>query len=385
MLFDWAEKNPALTQGLLAAAFGAMAGRGSRTQALGKGGLAGLLGYSNAQGQMANAEKEKEAQKYRQMQMGQLEAQIAQQQKDRDATRSAFAPTSPTQALAGGGGPTPANAERIGQMPQFDPRSMFAAGASPEAVAQAMQINSSLNPAPKLRDVAPGAVLIDEKTGKEVFRAPERENLDSLIVKGPDGRPMLNQLAFDARRQIASAGAPSVSYGAPTPAINPATGEVELMRPDNRGGSKFTGIKPAPQDRDVKLPAELQRMQIAGDTMVGLIDQYEGLLKKHNPRDPMTQFNPSVRADIESVKRNMELQFKELQALGALAGPDIEIMRQSLADPFTFKGAYYGKDGLLAQTRRARELVKMRSDAVLKSQGRTVKPAQADEDPLGLR
>ena len=178
---DWTEKNPALTQGLLAAAFGAMSGRGTRMQALGQGGLTGLLGYSNAQRGMADAEKEKEAAKMRQMQMGMLESQMSQQQaqaaqraKDQEAFRNAFAPTSGPQAMAGGGGPTMANAEKVGQVPQFDPRSMFGMGASPEAVIQAAQFNDSLTPKRKLRDVSPGAVVIDEGTGKEVFRAPEK-------------------------------------------------------------------------------------------------------------------------------------------------------------------------------------------------------------------
>lgn len=212
-LLDWTEKNPALTQGLLAAAFGAMAGRGTRLQALGQGGITGLLGYSNAQGRMADAEKEKEAAKMRQVQMGMLESQMTQQQaqaaqraKDQEAFRSAFSPTSGPQAMAGGGGPTMANAEKIGQVPKFDPRSMLGMGASPEAVMRAQQFNDALTPKRKLRDVSPGAVVIDETSGQEVFRAPEKQDLNSLIVMGPDGKPMLNQVAFDAKRQIAAAG-----------------------------------------------------------------------------------------------------------------------------------------------------------------------------------
>lgn len=192
---------------------------------------------------------------------------------------------------------------------------------------------------------------------------------------------------WDTARRKAGAATQNMNFGTPMPAVNPKTGEVELLRPDNKGGMNFTGIKPPPQDRDVKLPAELQRMQIAGDAMVSLMDTYEGMLKKHNPRDPMVQANPQIRASMQSIKRNIELQFKELQALGALAGPDIEIMRQSLADPFSFSGAYFGKEGLLAQVKQAKDLVKIRSDAVLKSQGRpgAASATQPDNDPLGLR
>lgn len=180
-LLDWTEKNPALTQGLLAAAFGAMSGRGSRLRALGQGGMTGLLGYSNAQGRMADAEKEKEAAKMRQLQAGLLQTQLgdaqrAREQADRDraAWGKVFSPTTGPQALEGGGGPTLANAEKIGQVPKFDPRSMLGMGASPEAVMQAAQFNQTLNPGPKLRDVSPGARVINEQTGQVVFQAPDR-------------------------------------------------------------------------------------------------------------------------------------------------------------------------------------------------------------------
>jgi hypothetical protein len=36
------------------------------------------------------------------------------------------------------------------------------------------------------------------------------------------------------------------------PAVNPKTGKVELMRPDNKGGMTFTGVQPPPTDRDIR-------------------------------------------------------------------------------------------------------------------------------------
>lgn len=58
------------------------------------------------------------------------------------------------------------------------------------------------------------------------------------------------------------------------------------------------------------------------------------------------------------------MQYKELISLGALAGPDLQIIGDALSDPFTFKGAYYGKDGLLAQVGRARQLIEERRRAM---------------------
>jgi hypothetical protein len=237
--------------------------------------------------------------------------------------------------------------------------------------------------------------LLDSETNRELVPAMpdsgKQSGLAQLIAEMnalPPNDPRRAIYADKIRKDTTHQPGVSVSYGAPVAGMDDKGNSV-FFQPSKDGKTApaiVQGVKPAPQNRDTKLPAELQRMQIAGDTMVKLLNDYEALLKKHNPRDPMVQANPAVRADIQAVKRNLELQFKELQALGALAGPDIEIMREALADPFSFQGAFFGRDGLLAQTRRARELVKSRSDSVLKSQGKPDAPAaEADNDPLGIR
>jgi hypothetical protein len=81
-----------------------------------------------------------------------------------------------------------------------------------------------------------------------------------------------------------------------------------------------------------------------------------------------------------------QLQFKEVQALGALAGPDLAIMEAAITDPFTLRGAYYGKDGLLGQIKQSRRLLMQRKQATdlnIKGSGNTP-PAAVDADPLGL-
>jgi hypothetical protein len=180
-----------------------------------------------------------------------------------------------------------------------------------------------------------------------------------------------------------------VSYGAPVAGVNDK-GESVFFRPPKNGGAPeiMTGVKPAPQNRDVKLPAEMQRMNVAADSMVALLDDYEGWLKKNNPRDPATQMSSAKRADMQALMKNLQLQYKELAALGALTGPDLQLMEQALSDPFTLRGAYYGADGLLSQIKQARKLVDVRRKAIATSQGKpdgAAPPAAADTDPLGLR
>lgn len=214
----------ALAQGLLGAAFGAMAGRGTRLQALGTGGLSGLLAYSQAIDRKQGARQEDQAQQYRDLQMQAMQAQLAEQQRagkqretDQSAWSAAFAPTTPQQALQGGGGPTVSNAAQIGQMPAFDPRQMFSLGASPQAVSQAVEFNQALNPAPKLRDVAPGAMVIDERTGKTVFQAPAKPEAlpnDVREYQFAVGQGYKGSFAdWDVARRRAGASSISVSTG----------------------------------------------------------------------------------------------------------------------------------------------------------------------------
>lgn len=68
-------------QGLLSAGFGAAAGArpGQPWNTLGRGGLAGLAGYSNAQDQLTQQTENETQRKYREMQMKTLESQMAKQ------------------------------------------------------------------------------------------------------------------------------------------------------------------------------------------------------------------------------------------------------------------------------------------------------------------
>lgn len=68
-------------QGLLAAGFGAAAGArpGQPWNTLGRGGLAGLAGYANAQDQLTQQAENETQRRYREMQMKTLESQMAKQ------------------------------------------------------------------------------------------------------------------------------------------------------------------------------------------------------------------------------------------------------------------------------------------------------------------
>lgn len=340
-----------------------------------------------------------------QMQQMQMQQMLLQQETaKRAAQRQATLEALPGQFMQPGMKPETMDNRDVGQPGEAPiPKTQFDLGGYANELFRydpltALQLRTSMQKDNKRTTLKAGETVFDE-SGKPLFGLPaapdkqEQSPIAKLMAEMnalPPGSPMRAVYQNAITKATTHQPGVSVSYGQPVAGVD-ASGNPVFFQPAKGGGAPaiVPGVKPAPQNRDTKLPAELQRMQIAGDSMVQLMDDYEGLLKKHNPRDPMVQMNPTIRADMQSLKRNIELQFKELQALGALAGPDIEIIRQSLSDPFSMSGAFYGRDGLLSQVKRSRDLVRIRAQAVQSSQGKPPPAAGAappeNSDPLGLR
>lgn len=167
-------------QGLLSAAFSLMSAKKLPGQ---KGAFAGALGDAGQQYlQSSNASqdqmmKRKYLDNQMQAQQMQLEAarrQQAEQERVQAAVRNAFAPMGASQAMAGGGGPTSANAARMGQMPQFDPLQLLRDGGM-GALEQGLKVNSALNPAPKYTAYKPGDMIFkDGDMSKPAFAVPDK-------------------------------------------------------------------------------------------------------------------------------------------------------------------------------------------------------------------
>jgi hypothetical protein len=325
------------------------------------------------------------------MQLAQMK-EAQEREKQRRTMAQQFNQTGAQQAASLPGGPTPQNAAQIPNMPGgFDAAGYQQALLGAGDMEGAGQVSGFLPKKPEDFTLSEGQVRYGAN-GKPIASAAQKQGDFERMLSAvyPPGSPeyaraLRDKIAKDSTHQPPV----QVSYGAPVAGVD-AKGNSVFWQPDKHGGTGkvVDGFKPAPQNRDTKLPAELQRMQIAGDAMESLLGDYEGMLRKHSPRDPMVQANPAIRADMQALKRNIELQLKELQALGALAGPDVQIIRESLTDPFSFAGAIYGKDGLLSQAQRSRQLIKVRREAVSKSQGKQPDaPAapQQNDDPLGLR
>lgn len=372
------EQDAAIGQGILTAGLNLL---GSRGQNLGQAlGQSGLLGMQQYQQQMAQQIPNK---------LAQLQLQNAQAEAERRKAMAALAQqytrTPEQAALAGGGGPTIANAEKTpNSQGGFDYAGYANALAQIDPM-QALQLQGALRketPAPM--NVGPGHSLVDPRTGKVLYTSPttgaptELSKLLAEMNQLPVGDPRRKMFMDAITKQTTHSPQVQVSYGQPVAGVD-AKGNSVFFQPSKDGTSPpaiVQGVKPAPQNRDTKLPAELQRMNIAADTMGKLLDRYDEALNRYNPRDPVVQASPTARAELQSLMKGLQLQFKEVQALGALAGPDMKLMEEALTDPFTFKGAYYGKEGLRAQIKQARQLLQERKDATAASQGQVPQNAQ---------
>jgi hypothetical protein len=191
----------------------------------------------------------------------------------------------------------------------------------------------------------------------------------------------------------------NVSYGAPMAAVNPATGKVELVRPDNKGGMTFTGVKPAPTDRDIR-PTDGQsnaalyasRMQEADK----LINDLEGKYNRYQLAARQTAgqgvvgtvANSLISSEVQKVdqaQRNFINAVLRRESGAVIAEPEfknaaiqyfpqpgdsIEVVRQKAANRRT---AIEGIKAAGAPAYAARE------------QGQAPEAEQPNNDPLGLR
>lgn len=214
------------------------------------------------------------------------------------------------------------------------------------------------------------------------------ERLQALRAQLTPDDPRMAEVNAAIRKETQFAPPTQIQVGlqSPVPYQLP-NGQVGYIQPPNRPGAapqvlEYGGapvIRPA--GGDGKVPAEIQRMNIAGATMGTLLSDYEKWLSQNNPRDLSVQMNPAARADAQALMKNIQLQFKELQGLGALTGPDVAIMESALSDPFSFKGAFYGPDGLRSQIGRARQLIEERTRATASTQGQAGEQRRNFEQP----
>jgi hypothetical protein len=163
-----------------------------------------------------------------------------------------------------------------------------------------------------------------------------------------------NAQAQRTRAEMAAAGAGSGTFKAPT---------GYRWKSDGTGLEPIPGGPADPSAKNSKPPAEVQRMNIALRALEDGLTRYEQILGEFDPRSA-DQMDPGRKAQIESLTADLRMQMKEAQALGALTGPDMQILDQMLTNPATVRGAYFGRDGLNRQVSEARLSLQRRRNAL---------------------
>jgi hypothetical protein len=203
-------------QGLLGAVAGGLAGarRGTPVNNVGRGLLGGVASFGNAlerdqQAQQFAAQEQDRAQsrEFRGLQMGQMRAQMDQQKAQQDWKTGLPEVLKQSQEATYGAsdaGPTmaPPDPQKL-QSYLMDPRSPYAD----------KMLESQLFPkAADFKEVG-GALVRIGPDGKvtEAYKAPEKIDYNQLLIPDGKGGMMVNTAYLTAKKEVASAGRPSVT------------------------------------------------------------------------------------------------------------------------------------------------------------------------------
>lgn len=326
----------------------------------------GLLGSMQVM-QQAKTSREDRAMRQQQMEMQRQQQALQLQQMQRQAQQQ----DTDTNALRGLFQPLPGPTQDGSQLRRgFDPAGMLQAGASPQALQQAMQLDQMVNPRAKpaeFKEVGGHLVRIGGDGQVAPAWSPpakpqEDEFTRALTAAGLDpNSPQARALALARLRKMSShAPGVSVSYGAPV-AGQDESGRPVFFQPskDGRAPAIIPGVRPPARPL-----GEGAQKQVNGiDSLGSAIDEYTAALDKWDPRDIL---NPSKRNEIGTYYNNMMLQAKEAYNLGVLNGPDYEILQKVVRDPVTLGGAVSTKDSLKLQANNLKRLMNKTRAAVTK-------------------
>lgn len=197
---------------------------------------------------------------------------------------------------------------------------------------------------------------------------------------------MRGQNLTDARSRSSEAAS---GYRLMTPAEKRAaglpTGGVFQVNPKGQisGVSGAGGLTPS---------ADAQKAEIGAGVLTKTLARYKGMLSSpdgkrdgYNPRNPIDRMNGTTKAALNAAYKTAQLQLKDLNALGVIAGPDMELIEGQLIDPTSFKASRVGVEGLFAGIQQVEQFIKDRVEtqrAYYSGQNGT---PSADADPLGIR
>jgi hypothetical protein len=288
------------------------------------------------------------------------------------------------QAMAGGGGPTMANAQRVQPV---DPRLQMMHQAMQAGAVSPMDYLKEAYPQPDYATVKPGESIINRRNNQVLFSAPDKANVDPfmrLLVQAnidpasPQGQKLIqDRLAKESTHQ------PPVSlnnYGSPLPIQLPGGGTGYIQPPTRPGGPTQvltvpgTGA-PALKPNEPKQPPVEFTKSVAGlNELTNGLSSYEKTLKDEGGIGPLS--TGEKRAKLQASYTSLQMGLKNAFELGALAGPDLGLLQGMLIDPTSPRAVLVGDKGVAAQIAKAREYVTNRTKAVYDAHKQPV-PASA--------
>ena len=280
--------------------------------------------------------------------------------------------------------------EWLGQMPsptetqQYDPVSNPGTGPlvdgmevpkDPRALAQATQAWAMKAPQ--------GMEGVQNFALQQAMTAPQRQaemeqraadRMQELQLRSIDARATaaervaaqkeIAQMQIDARKDMAHLAASLRPPPAPHTSIaySPdGKGYLVDMRTGAQSPLENIGKVPGAGGAGAKLPIQAQKLQSSLQNLESGLNAYEQLLKQYNPQsgDALT---PEKRAALSSAYGDLRMQLKGAYELGAITGPDMQVLEGVLTDPTgplgMAKGAIRGNktfDAQITQTRAALE------------------------------
>lgn len=168
-------KDDALNNGILQAGLQMMASRGTLRQALGQGGMAGMQGYEATRDNQWQGQQRAQQQRT----WDEQNRQMAQQQKLRELAPQ-FQRSATQNAMAGGGGPTLANAQNLQTaQPSFDWDGYIKAveGVDPMRALELRSLTTKDN----TELLSEGQTRFDKRTGKAIYGNPKAPTIPNDV------------------------------------------------------------------------------------------------------------------------------------------------------------------------------------------------------------
>lgn len=315
--------------------------------------------------QKAEMERAKQMQEFQAFQMEQAKAQMARQSVENTRTDQLRAlPQQFSQPAI------PMSADGFGpsEPAQFDREGYAKALEGIDPVAGLQYQESIKKSKPALINVAEGGSLFDPTTMTSVFNSPKtpKDNEFVALLKAsgidpasPQGRQLLQKrLQKEATHQAPV----SVSYGAPV-AGKDALGNDVFFQPgkDGRDPSIVQGVTPPSKP----MPVEFNKSVVGLNELTNALNTYKTELKASG--GPAAFATGETKGKLQGAYTALQMGLKNAFELGALAGPDLELLQGMLVDPTSAKSMLYGGKGVDAQISQAEKYIKNRGSAVYKA------------------